>query len=71
MLGAGRPRAIRLFATMLVPTCPGITSATRTWNDVNHDFVPQASELGPITNVNFGSSVITQANPEKIAPATK
>jgi hypothetical protein len=38
-----------------------VTSATRTWNDVDHDFVPQASELGPITNVNFGSSVITQA----------
>ena len=38
-----------------------VNSATRTWNDVNHDFVPQASELGPITNVNFGNSVITQA----------
>ena len=28
--GAGRPRARKLFATMSVPTCPGITTATRT-----------------------------------------
>jgi hypothetical protein len=43
------------------PAAAIVTSATRTWNDLNHDFVPQASELGPITNVNFGNSVITQA----------
>jgi hypothetical protein len=29
----------------------------RTWNDANNDFVPQESELGPISPSNFGQSV--------------
>jgi hypothetical protein len=43
------------------PAAAIVNSATRTWGDANRDFVPQASELGPVTNVNFGTSVITQA----------
>ena len=43
------------------PAAAIVNSATRTWNDANSDFVPQPSELGPVTNVNFGTSVITQA----------
>jgi Carboxypeptidase regulatory-like domain len=42
------------------PAAAIVNSATRTWNDANRDLVPQESELGP-TNVNFGTSVITQA----------
>jgi hypothetical protein len=34
-----------------------VTSATRTWNDANRDFVPQESELGPLSNANFGRVV--------------
>jgi hypothetical protein len=34
-----------------------VTSATRTWGDVNGDYVPQESELGPLSNVNFGRIV--------------
>jgi hypothetical protein len=30
---------------------------TRTWTDLNRDGVPQANELGPSTNVNFGLPV--------------
>jgi carboxypeptidase family protein len=36
------------------PAAATVTSATRTWND-NGDFVPQASELGPLSNNRFGS----------------
>ena len=31
-----------------------ISNAIRTWTDVNGDFVPQESELGPRSNANFG-----------------
>ena len=43
------------------PAAAIVNNATRTWNDANRDFVPQPTELGPISNVNFGTSVITQA----------
>ncbi|OFW00743.1 MAG: hypothetical protein A3I61_19485 [Acidobacteria bacterium RIFCSPLOWO2_02_FULL_68_18] len=41
-----------------VPSQPAlavVTSATRTWTDRNGDFVPQESELGPLSNSRFGS----------------
>jgi hypothetical protein len=42
-----------------------VQSATRTWNDRNGDFVPQADELGAITPTNFGSTnVSTRYDPE-------
>ena len=34
-----------------------VTSATRVWTDLNGDYVPQESELGPLSNPNFGRSV--------------
>ena len=34
-----------------------VGSATRTWIDVNGDFIPQESELGPYNNTNFGKVV--------------
>jgi hypothetical protein len=34
------------------------TNATRTWTDSNGDFLPQESELGAVSNANFGRSVI-------------
>jgi hypothetical protein len=43
------------------PAAAIVNSATRTWNDGNGDYVPQPAELGPVSNVNFGTSVITQA----------
>ncbi len=36
-----------------------VQSATRPWNDLNHDFIPQASELGALSQSAFGTSVIT------------
>ena len=34
-----------------------VLSATRVWNDVNNDYVPQESELGPLSNSAFGTVV--------------
>jgi hypothetical protein len=34
-------------------------SANRTWTDVNRDYVPQADELGPLSNANFATAVPT------------
>ena len=42
------------------PAAAIVNSATRPWTDSNRDFVPQPAELGPVSNVNFGTSVITQ-----------
>lgn len=41
----------------LSPVGRMVGSATRTWNDINGDFVPQESELGPYNNTNFGRTV--------------
>jgi hypothetical protein len=48
--GAGLPQSIN-------PASSIVTTAVRTWNDANGDFFPQASELGPISNTAFGTSV--------------
>ena len=32
-----------------------VTSANRTWNDRNGDYIPQESELGPLSNAAFGT----------------
>ncbi len=34
-------------------------TATRTWNDANHDFIPEPSELGPLSNPQFGTDATT------------
>lgn len=36
------------------PAAAMITSSTRTWNDLNGDYVPQENELGPHSAANFG-----------------
>ena len=37
-----------------------VTSATRNWTDSNVDYVPQDSELGPLSNSLFGTVVINR-----------
>jgi hypothetical protein len=50
------------------PTAAIVTTATRTWSDLNGDFLPQDNELGPLSNVNFGNSVInSQYDPEVLS----
>jgi hypothetical protein len=39
------------------PAASMVRLANRTWTDRNGDFVPQADELGPLDNVNFGNPV--------------
>jgi hypothetical protein len=34
-------------------------TANRTWNDANRDYIPQASELGPLSNRNFATAATT------------
>jgi len=41
------------------PASASVTSATRPWTDLNGDFVPQDSELGALSNANFGKSIVT------------
>jgi len=36
-----------------------VQSATRTWTDINLNFLPDANELGPINPPNFGSTVVS------------
>ena len=43
------------FARRANPAAGTITSTTRTWNDLNGDFLPQENELGGLQNVNFGN----------------
>ena len=47
------------FTRVANPASAISTNATRTWNDVNGDYLPQENELGPLSNVNFGRSIIT------------
>jgi carboxypeptidase family protein len=39
------------------PVAAMVTSATRNWSDLNGDYVPQESELGPLSNSAFGTVV--------------
>ena len=39
------------------PAAQVVNSATRTWTDINRDFVPQENELGPLSNNQFGNPV--------------
>lgn len=48
-----------LIAQQVDPTSASVTSATRQWNDINRDFIPQDSELGPPSPSTFGQSVVT------------
>ena len=42
------------IANSVAPVNAMVTSANRSWNDANGDFVPQDSELGPVSNAAFG-----------------
>ena len=41
------------------PSRTEVTNTTRTWNDLNRDFVPQENELGPSSDLGFGTQRIT------------
>jgi hypothetical protein len=59
------------FTRVANPAGALVQSATRTWSDVNGDFSPQPSELGAISNPNFGSTVIsTQYAPDALTNRT-
>jgi hypothetical protein len=47
------------FTRAASPAAASVTSATRPWNDVNRDFIPQENELGALSNSNFGRSIVT------------
>ena len=47
------------IATANNPVTATVRSATRTWGDTNGDYIPQEIELGPLSNSQFGQSVIT------------
>jgi hypothetical protein len=42
------------------------TNATRVWTDANRDYVPQDSELGPLSNANFGRPIQTTRFAENV-----
>jgi hypothetical protein len=49
------------------PVVTTVVSANRAWEDINRDFVPQPSELGPLSNSNFGNpGVVTSRYSEEI-----
>jgi hypothetical protein len=46
------------------PVATTVNSTTRPWNDLNGDLIPQANELGPLANPNFGQlHVVTTYDP--------
>ena len=48
------------FGLDINPALTGANGATsRSWNDLNGDIFPQEAELGPSTNLNFGTSFVT------------
>jgi hypothetical protein len=46
------------FTRQANPANAIVTSAFRNWTDSNGDFVPQPNELGPLSDANFGQTVI-------------
>jgi hypothetical protein len=54
-------------ARLLNPLNTSVNSATRSWQDTNHDGIPQLSELGPLSNNAFGQvSIATRYDPQTI-----
>jgi hypothetical protein len=47
------------YAFAANPIAASVNSATRSWTDSNGDFIPQDSELGALSNPNFGRTNIT------------
>ena len=48
------------IAEQVSPFISTVNQTTRPWDDVNSDFTPQESELGPPANSNFGRTVVTR-----------
>jgi carboxypeptidase family protein len=56
------------FARLLNPINTSVNTATRPWSDDNRDGIPQASELGALSNTAFGRvNVATRYDPATIA----
>ncbi len=54
-------------ARLLNPINTSVNTATRTWTDANGDGLPQASELGQLSNSSFGRvSIATRYDPDTI-----
>ena len=43
----------------VAPSNTYVNNATRSWNDLNGDYIPHESELGPLSPANFGQPRIT------------
>src|SRR5262245_11325181 len=55
-------------ARLLNPLNTSVNNATRSWVDSNFDGIPQASELGPLSNSSFGQvSIATRYDPDTIS----
>jgi hypothetical protein len=48
------------------PSWAEVTSTTRTWNDLNRDLIPQDNELGPSSNLRFGTRTIGTRSDEEV-----
>ena len=54
------------LATANNPISASNPTANRPWDDLNGDFIPQDSELGPLSNTRFGTVVITTRYDDEI-----
>ena len=55
------------FTRVANPAGGLVQSATRSWTDLNRNFIPDPNELGPLSNPNFGSTVVgTQYAPDAL-----
>jgi hypothetical protein len=55
------------FTRVANPAGGLVQNATRTWSDLNRNFIPDPNELGPLSNPNFGTTVVgTQYSPEAL-----
>ena len=58
------------FTRVANPAAAITTNATRTWADINGDFLPQENELGALNSSTFGQSVITTRYDDEV-PKTR
>ncbi|MBI2186543.1 MAG: TonB-dependent receptor, partial [Acidobacteria bacterium] len=48
------------------PSWAEVTNTTRTWNDLNRDLIPQENELGPSSNLLFGTRRLGTRSTEEV-----
>jgi len=48
------------------PSWAEVTNTTRTWNDLNRDLIPQDNELGPSSNLRFGTRTLGTRSDEEV-----